>query len=103
MVVPHANLKGTDGNDYGVHWTLFRQAMNPDPNPGNWQSNQTWMAHTAISTPQGFEFAQRFARGGIGQAGVEVVDQLALRPGWMTGCGRAWLSHHSLPSCLPVR
>ena len=75
MVVLTANLKGSDGNDYGVHWTLFRQAMIPDPNPGGWQSNQTWMAHTAISTPQGFDFAQRFARGGIGQAGVEVVNQ----------------------------
>lgn len=70
-----ANLKGADGADYGVHWTLFRQAMNPGTNPGGWQSNQTWMAHTAISTPEGFEFAQRFARGGIGQASVETVNE----------------------------
>ena len=70
-----ANLTGGNGQDYGIHWTLFRQAMNPAPNPGGWQSNQTWMAHTAISTPSGFEFSQRFARGGIGQAGVAVTQQ----------------------------
>ena len=70
-----ANLRGSDGQDYGVHWTLFRQAMNAAPNPRGWQSNQTWMAHTAISTPHHFEFLQRFARGGIGQAGVAITEQ----------------------------
>ena len=77
-----ANLKGSDGQDYGVHWTLFRQAMNATPNPGGWQSNQTWMAHTAISTPLRFEFSQRFARGGIGQAGVEITKRSTFEA-WM--------------------
>ena len=65
-----ANLESESGVEYGIHWTLFRQAMNSQFNLGGWQSNQTWMAHTAISTPKGFSFSQRFARGGIGQAGV---------------------------------
>ena len=65
-----ANLESESGVEYGIHWTLFRQAMNSQFNPSGWQSNQTWMAHTAISTPDGFSFSQRFARGGIGQAGV---------------------------------
>ena len=70
-----ANLTGSDGRDYGIHWTLFRQSMSSVPNPGGWQSIQTWMAHTAISTPHDFEFSQRFARGGVGQAGVELTQQ----------------------------
>lgn len=77
-----ANLKGSDGQDYGVHWTLFRQAMNAQASLGGWQSNQTWMAHTAISTPLGFEFSQRFARGGIGQAGVATTEQSTFEA-WM--------------------
>ena len=78
-----ANLKDANGSEYGVHWTLFRQAMNAEVNPGGWESNQTWMAHTAISTPRGFSFSQRFARGGIGQAGVAgLVDGIGFEA-WM--------------------
>ena len=65
-----ANLKNESGEDYGVHWTLFRQAMSPEPDPGDWESNQVWMAHTALSLPDQFVYEQRFARGGIGQADV---------------------------------
>ena len=65
-----ANLKDDSGADYGVHWTLFRQAMSLEPDPGGWQSNQVWMAHTALSLPGEFVYEQRFARGGINQADV---------------------------------
>lgn len=65
-----ANLRDVEGNDYGIHWTLFRQSMSPETDPGGWQSNQVWMAHTAISRPDHFSYEQRFARGGIGQADV---------------------------------
>ena len=89
-----ANLRGRDGRDYGVHWTLFRQAMNAVPNPGGWQSNQTWMAHTAVSTPLSFEFSQRFARGGIGQAGVVTTEQNTFEA-WMDDW--LWQSDSSAP------
>ena len=89
-----ANLRGRDGRDYGVHWTLFRQAMNAAPNPGGWQSNQTWMAHTAVSTPLSFEFSQRFARGGIGQAGVVTTEQNTFEA-WMDDW--LWQSDSSAP------
>ena len=69
-----ANLKDESGEDYGVHWTLFRQAMSPEPDPGDWQSNQVWMAHTALSLPDRFVYEERFARGGIGQADVRSVS-----------------------------
>ena len=89
-----ANLTGSNGRDYGIHWTLFRQAMSSAPNPGGWQSNQTWMAHTAISTPRNFEFSQRFARGGVGQAGVAVTRQNTFEA-WMDDW--LWLSDSTAP------
>ena len=89
-----ANLTDSNGRDYGIHWTLFRQAMSSAPNPGGWQSNQTWMAHTAISTPRNFEFSQRFARGDVGQAGVAVTRQNTFEA-WMDDW--LWLSDSMEP------
>lgn len=65
-----ANLTDQNGAQWGLQWTLFRQAMTPDTDPGGWASKQVWMAHAALSTPDGHRYAERFARGGIGQAGV---------------------------------
>lgn len=61
-----ANLMGEDGEVYGIQWTLFRNALRPGGAP----EDQLWMAHAAISTPQGHFNAERFARGGLGQAEV---------------------------------
>lgn len=64
-----ANLKGSDGLDYGVQWTLFRSALKPSESDG-WQSPQIWMGHAALTTPDTHFFAERLSRGGVGQAGV---------------------------------
>jgi len=64
-----ANLDGPDGTEYGLQWTLFRSALAPGEAEG-WQSPQIWFAHAAITTPDRHFSAERFARGGIGQAGV---------------------------------
>ncbi|WP_170413500.1 lipocalin-like domain-containing protein [Ruegeria atlantica] len=64
-----ANLKGEDGRDYGIQWTLFRSALKPHEAEG-WQSPQIWMGHAAVTTPKKHYFAERLSRGGIGQAGV---------------------------------
>ncbi len=64
-----ANLKGDDGRDYGIQWTLFRSALKPFETEG-WQSPQIWMGHAAVTTPERHYFAERLSRGGIGQAGV---------------------------------
>lgn len=64
-----ANLKGEDGRDYGIQWTLFRSALKPEEAEG-WQSPQIWMGHAAVTTPDTHYFAERLSRGGIGQAGV---------------------------------
>ena len=64
-----ANLRGADGTDYGLQWTLFRSAPRPGEDAG-WASPQIWFAHAAITTPDRHFATERFARGGIGQAGV---------------------------------
>ncbi|MEM6938769.1 MAG: lipocalin-like domain-containing protein [Pseudomonadota bacterium] len=64
-----ANLEGADGTDYGLQWTLFRSALAPGEAAG-WQSPQVWFGHAAVTTPQAHYVTERFARGGIGQAGV---------------------------------
>ena len=67
-----ANLTDGEGRLWGLQWTLFRQALSPDAVETGWNSNQVWMAHAAITTPDGHFHEQRFARGGIGQAGVRL-------------------------------
>ena len=82
-----ANLRGEDGLDYGVQWTLFRSALKPTETEG-WQSPQLWMGHAAITTPDEHYFAERLSRGGIGQAGVTAVPFAAWIDEWhMRGDG----------------
>ncbi|MEQ9258497.1 MAG: lipocalin-like domain-containing protein [Roseovarius sp.] len=67
-----ANLEGADGTPYGLQWTLFRSALAPGEEEG-WDSPQIWFAHAAVTTPETHLSAERFARGGIGQAGVRAT------------------------------
>jgi predicted secreted hydrolase len=69
-----ANLKDQQGQDWGLQWTLFRQSLSPDANLEGWDSDQIWMAHAAVTTPDKHFFAQRFSRGGIDQAGVNQLS-----------------------------
>ncbi|UVC06805.1 iron ABC transporter permease [Rhizobium sp. TH2] len=64
-----ANLKGDDGKDYGVQWTLFRSALAPT-DKADWSSPQVWLGNAAITTPDHHYVSERLARGGILQAGV---------------------------------
>jgi predicted secreted hydrolase len=79
-----ANLTGPDGTSYGLQWTLFRTALAPGEKQG-WESPQVWFAHAAVTTPNHHFTTERFARGGIGQAGVRAdpfkawIDEWALR------------------------
>ena len=65
-----ANLNDSSGKPYGLQWTLFRSALSPGE-AESWKSPQVWFAHAAITTPEQHLTTERFARGGIGQAGVE--------------------------------
>ena len=71
-----ANLKGEDGKDYGVQWTLFRSALRPqsaEKVESGWDSPQVWMGHAGLTTPRNHYFAETRARGGIGIAGVQAT------------------------------
>ena len=69
-----ANLSDSEGRQWGLQWTLFRQALSAKPQPQSWSNNQLWMAHAAISTPDGHHYEERFSRGGIGQAGITLDE-----------------------------
>lgn len=88
-----ANLTDDRGREWGVHWTLFRQSLAPAGPVDGWSSRQVWMAHAALSTPDGHRYAERFARGGIGQAGVAVDD---------SGRFDAWLDDWQLRGTGPA-
>ncbi|MEL7301572.1 MAG: lipocalin-like domain-containing protein [Pseudomonadota bacterium] len=76
-----ANLVGEDGRDYGVQWTLFRSAREPRDD-GSWQTPQTWMGHAALTTQEAHFAAERFARGGSGQAGAQAEPFAAWIDDW---------------------
>ncbi|MEM0944176.1 MAG: lipocalin-like domain-containing protein [Pseudomonadota bacterium] len=91
-----ANLTGPDGAEYGVQYTLFRQASAPPPQRDGWASQQFWLGHVALTTAERHYYGERTARGGTGQAGAEPqpfaawIDdwQLAARgPGPATALG----------------
>ena len=79
-----ATLRGEDGRDYGVQWTLFRLGLKPHEVPG-WQSPQMWMGHAALTTEEQHFVAERLARGGIGQAGVRIAPFEAWIDEWRMG------------------
>jgi predicted secreted hydrolase len=80
-----ANLNDASGAAYGVQWTLFREAVAPGAQQEGWANQQVWMGHAAATSADTHNFAERFARGGVGQVGVEAqpfrawIDQWDLR------------------------
>lgn len=91
-----ANLEDERGREYGVQWTLFRQALTPPEEvgearePSTWQDGQVWMAHAALTTVDDHVHAERFGRSGGGQAGVRTEPVY-----------EAWLDHWSLRHVTP--
>jgi len=76
-----ANLEAPDGTPYGLQWTLFRSALTPGERP-DWESPQIWFGHAAVTGPDVHHVAERFARGGIGQAGVRAAPFSAWIDDW---------------------
>ena len=58
-----AALQDAEGRSYGVQYTLFRSALTP-------AGPQVWMGHFGLTSPEAHFTGERFARGGVGQAGV---------------------------------
>ena len=77
-----ANLTDTTGQAYGLQWTLFRQAVRPGRQAEGWASQQIWMAHAAVTRADLHYSAEKFARGGVGQAGVVATPFQAWIDAW---------------------
>ena len=79
-----ANLTGPDGADYGLQWTLFRTALAPESGSSaqGWDSPQLWFGHAAVTSADFHSAAERFARGGSGQAGVTATPFAAWIDDW---------------------
>ncbi len=77
-----ANLRDANGATYGAQWTLFRQAVHPGPQEEGWANQQIWMGHAAVTRADTHRFSEAFARGGVGQAGVEARPFHAWIDGW---------------------
>jgi predicted secreted hydrolase len=69
-----ANLEDNNGAAYGLQWTLFRfRAPGVTNNQtNNWHNNQLYMAHASIHSLDTHWFSEKFARGGVGNAGQAV-------------------------------
>lgn len=65
-----APLSFEDGTPLGVQWVLFRSALPPEALPGRAEPPQAWMGHAAVTTADRHRVAERWARGGTGQAGA---------------------------------
>ncbi|MFY0728919.1 lipocalin-like domain-containing protein [Pseudomonas sp. NFX15] len=67
-----ANLKDEQGHAFGLQWTLFRSALKAIPEVPGWQNQTIWLGHVAVTSATAHYAAERYARGGVGQAGVSV-------------------------------
>jgi predicted secreted hydrolase len=77
-----ANLEDEQGRAWGLQWTLFRSALQPGSTAAGWGNQNLWMGHAALTGPHGHRSAERLARGGIGQAGVEASPFKAWIDDW---------------------
>ena len=85
-----ANLETDSGEIFGVQWTLFRLATGSEGGEG-WDTPQLYMAHAVVTSKDKVWHAERFARGGIGQAGVVSNPYRAWLDNW------SWRSHGDTP------
>jgi predicted secreted hydrolase len=77
-----ANLVDAHGAACGLQWTLFRQATEAGPQRGGWANQQLWMGHAAVTRADTHRFNELFARGGVGQAGVDAKPFAAWIDDW---------------------
>jgi predicted secreted hydrolase len=67
-----ATLQDAQGQRFGVQWTLFRSALRPGAQPDSgWNDGTIWLGHAAATSATEHKVAQRYARGGVEQAGVQ--------------------------------
>lgn len=94
-----AILRDAEDRPHGVQWTLFRTALEPPGTPAEanpWFDGQAWMAHMAVTTPDGHAGFQRYARGAPSgpttRAGVTAAPFAAWLDDWrLASEGPGWL------------
>src|ERR1700737_4020111 len=77
-----ANLVDSAGVICGAQWTLFRLTSRPGAQQEGWANQQIWMGHAAVTRADTHRYSEAFARGGVGQAGVEAKPFLAWIDSW---------------------
>ncbi|AWM93028.1 iron ABC transporter permease [Pseudomonas sp. 31-12] len=77
-----ANLKDDQGREFGVQWTLFRSALKAVPEQPGWSNQTIWLGHAAVTSATAHHAAERYARGGVGQAGVSLAPFTAWIDDW---------------------
>lgn len=82
-----ANLTDTQNNPYALQWTLFRFASDTQNTP--WSNAQQYMGHVALRDGKQAWFEERFARGGVGNAGISTEPFNAFIDDWQ------WLAQSS--------
>jgi predicted secreted hydrolase len=77
-----ANLKDEHGQNFGVQWTLFRNALRAGAQGSGWNDGTIWMGHAAVTSASRHYAAERYARGGVEQAGVTLTPFSAWIDDW---------------------
>ncbi|MFL2803064.1 MAG: lipocalin-like domain-containing protein [Paracoccaceae bacterium] len=92
-----ANLKTSEGDIFGIQWTLFRRKVDSNNFKSieknietPWISNQFWMAHAVITSKNNHFYNEKFSRGGTGQAGVEISPFFAWIDEWHFSSNNDW-------------
>ena len=75
-----ANLTDTQNNPYALQWTLFGFASNTHTTP--WANTQQFMGHAGLRDGKQAWFEERFARGGVGNAGISTAPFNAFIDDW---------------------
>ncbi len=98
-----AHFRDAAGQPYGVQFTLFRQGLRaPGREAGRASPLATealWMAHLAVTTPEGHWAEERFARDALALAGVDATPFRLWLDDWtLEGEGSA--TDHPFPGTL---
>ncbi|MCU7555650.1 carotenoid 1,2-hydratase [Alteromonas sp. ASW11-19] len=87
-------LNDDQGEPFAAQFTLFRLLTGPDNS--DWSTAQTYMAHVSVHSQRHHWFGERFARGGVGNAGIEEKPFAAFMDDWRWQA----TSHELFPSTL---
>jgi predicted secreted hydrolase len=89
-----ANLQDQQNKTYALQWTLFRFAG--EAQTTLWANNQQYMGHVGLRDGTNHWFEERFARGGVGNAGISSLPFSAYIDDWQ------WLAQSAkmFPSVL---